>query len=220
MDFSWVAQDDSNAIQNAIVDAKGDLIGATAADTPARLAVGTNGHVLTADSAESTGLKWAAVSANAMTLLASGSLSGSQTSITTLSGSYKELICYVISPTSAAADNLAVRLNNDGGSNYGWTGTSSLRTTTQQNTGAASVVIDFPVLVASGATQGYQIRIPNYTAGNYKSIAITGAGVNSGTKYAVNFLGMWADTSAVTEIDLLPASGTFSGGTYEVYGVK
>jgi hypothetical protein len=60
LDFSWVAQDDSNAIQNAIVDAKGDLIAATAADTPARLAVGTNGHVLTADSAEATGLKWAA----------------------------------------------------------------------------------------------------------------------------------------------------------------
>jgi len=58
MDFSWVAQDDSNAIQNAIVDAKGDLIGATAADTPARLAVGTNGQILTADSAEATGLKW------------------------------------------------------------------------------------------------------------------------------------------------------------------
>jgi hypothetical protein len=59
LDFSWVAQDDSNAIQNAIVDAKGDLIGATAADTPARLAVGTNGQVLTADSTEATGLKWA-----------------------------------------------------------------------------------------------------------------------------------------------------------------
>jgi hypothetical protein len=59
LDFSWVAQDDSNAIQNAIVDAKGDLIGATAADTPARLAVGTNGQVLTADSTAATGLAWA-----------------------------------------------------------------------------------------------------------------------------------------------------------------
>lgn len=59
LDFTWVAQDDSNAIQNAIVDAKGDLITATAADTPARLAVGANGTVLTADSAEATGLKWA-----------------------------------------------------------------------------------------------------------------------------------------------------------------
>jgi hypothetical protein len=58
MDFTWVAQDDSNAIQNAIVDAKGDLIAASAADTPARLAVGANNTVLIADSAEATGLKW------------------------------------------------------------------------------------------------------------------------------------------------------------------
>jgi hypothetical protein len=59
MDFTWVTSDDANAIQNTIVDAKGDLIGATAADTPARLAVGANGTVLVADSTEATGLKWA-----------------------------------------------------------------------------------------------------------------------------------------------------------------
>jgi hypothetical protein len=63
LDFSWVAQDDSNAIQNAIVDAKGDLIAASAADTPARLAVGTNGQVLTADSTASTGLAWTTLAA-------------------------------------------------------------------------------------------------------------------------------------------------------------
>jgi hypothetical protein len=59
MDFTWVTSDDANAIQNTIVDAKGDLIAATAADTPARLAVGTNGQVLTADSTAATGVKWA-----------------------------------------------------------------------------------------------------------------------------------------------------------------
>jgi hypothetical protein len=58
MDFSWVAIDPL-----VILDAKGDLITATAADTPARLAVGTNGQTLVADSSTSTGLKWATASA-------------------------------------------------------------------------------------------------------------------------------------------------------------
>ncbi len=58
MDFTWVTSDDANAIQNTIVDAKGDLITATGSDVPARLAVGANGTMLVANSAESTGLKW------------------------------------------------------------------------------------------------------------------------------------------------------------------
>lgn len=60
MDFTWVTSDDANAIQNSLVDAKGDLIGATADNTPARIPVGANGFVLTADSAEALGVKWAA----------------------------------------------------------------------------------------------------------------------------------------------------------------
>jgi hypothetical protein len=43
-----------------VIAAKGDLIVGTGDDAVARLAVGTNGYVLTADSAEATGLKWAA----------------------------------------------------------------------------------------------------------------------------------------------------------------
>ena len=58
MDFTWVTSDDANAIQNTIVDAKGDLIAASAADTPARLAVGNNGETLVADSSTSTGLRY------------------------------------------------------------------------------------------------------------------------------------------------------------------
>ena len=56
---AWVSLDDPNAIQNSIVDAKGDIITATADNTPSRLAVGANNTVLTADSSTATGLKWA-----------------------------------------------------------------------------------------------------------------------------------------------------------------
>ncbi len=46
-------------VSPTLADAKGDLIVATADDTLARLAVGTNGHVVTADSGETGGMKWA-----------------------------------------------------------------------------------------------------------------------------------------------------------------
>jgi len=49
----------TNSMATAI-DAKGDLVVGTGADTFSRLAVGANGTTLVADSAEATGLKWAA----------------------------------------------------------------------------------------------------------------------------------------------------------------
>jgi hypothetical protein len=57
---AWVGFDDSNAIQNSIVDAKGDLVAASGADTPARLAVGADGSSIVADSAATTGLRYSA----------------------------------------------------------------------------------------------------------------------------------------------------------------
>lgn len=66
--------DASAAIQPTIVDAKGDIIAATAADTVARVAVGSNGQVLTADSTEAAGVKWATPTPSAITAVASASV--------------------------------------------------------------------------------------------------------------------------------------------------
>ena len=52
----------AGAVMESDVDAKGDIFVATADNTVTRLAVGSNGHVLTADSAEASGVKWAAAS--------------------------------------------------------------------------------------------------------------------------------------------------------------
>jgi hypothetical protein len=58
--LEWVTSDDANAIQNAIVNAKGDLISASADNTPAILTVGNNGETLVADSAATVGLRYSA----------------------------------------------------------------------------------------------------------------------------------------------------------------
>ena len=111
MDFTWVAQDDSNAIQNTIVDAKGDLIAATAADTPSRLAVGTNGQVLTADSTAATGLKWGTIAAGGnWTALSTTSFSASSAvNVNSVFTSDYDNYKLIVNFTAASGDTL-VRL--------------------------------------------------------------------------------------------------------------
>jgi len=70
-------------LQNSLVDAQGDLLAASGDNTIARLAVGTDTYVLTADSGEATGLIWAAPTTgdiSGVTTAANSSLSGGATS--------------------------------------------------------------------------------------------------------------------------------------------
>lgn len=60
-----VEEVDSEKIAKSLVDAKGDLIVATANDTPGRLPVGNDGYVLTASAAAAGGVIWAMGTAGA-----------------------------------------------------------------------------------------------------------------------------------------------------------
>lgn len=110
MDFTWIAVDPLT-----ILDAKGDLISATAADTPARLAVGSNGQVLQADSTTSTGLKWATLSSGK--LLQAVSTAKSDT-FTVASSTYTDVtgLSVSITPTANTSKILVIAsVNHTGG---------------------------------------------------------------------------------------------------------
>ena len=97
----------TNSMATAI-DAKGDLIVGTGADTFSKLSAGTNGYLLTADSAEATGLKWAAAAGGGGKVLQV--VSGSSTTATTISStSYTDSsLSLSITPTSATSKILVL----------------------------------------------------------------------------------------------------------------
>jgi hypothetical protein len=101
-----------NEIATTIVDAKGDLIAATAADTVTRLAVGANDTVLTADSTTATGLKWATPSSGGMTLISTTTLSGTTTTITGIPSTYKNLQIVISDITTASNSLIDIKPNN------------------------------------------------------------------------------------------------------------
>jgi hypothetical protein len=106
LDYSWVAIDPL-----VILDAKGDLITATAADTPARLAVGANNTVLTADSSTATGLKWAAAAGGGKVLQVVAATYAVETSSS--SSTYADTgLTATITPTSATSKVLVLMTQN------------------------------------------------------------------------------------------------------------
>jgi hypothetical protein len=94
---------------------KGDLY--TYSTTDARLAVGTNGQILTADSAEATGLKWAAASSGALTLISRTTFSNvaGQAFDNVFTSTYKTYMAIIENITAATAtDDLQLQFRYAG----------------------------------------------------------------------------------------------------------
>ena len=228
MDFTWVTQDDANAIQNAIVDAKGDLITATAADTPARLAVGTNGQVLTADSTASTGLKWAAPSSGALTLITRATYSAVANTGTTFdnvfSSTYKTyLIAIENSFAATATDDMYFQLRYAGpttqAATYIWTN-DMYTMATAGNTTAAGNGTNYWQLANDSATTAERFS-GQYWLTNAETTTRTqmiGQGLQGNTGVAYNFYGYQYTNRTYTGFILSSSSSNISG-TVAVYGL-
>lgn len=95
------------AVAKSTVDAKGDLLVGTADDTVGRLAVGTNTYILTADSAEATGLKWAAPAGGGKVLQVVSASTTTETTNSTTTYADTTLTA-TITPTSASSTILVM----------------------------------------------------------------------------------------------------------------
>jgi hypothetical protein len=210
------------AIAKTIVDAKGDIIAATAADTIARLAVGANDTVLTADSSTATGLKWAA--AGGMTLISETVANANASiSLSSIPSTYKQLLLIWCGITHSANDKAwAVRFNNDSGSNYmiGYlyalgtnsaVGENASRTSLYDNnvTGAS---FGFGATGSENGDSRGSLLIDNY-ASTTKDKFITGSWSNYDTTYSrfnitANINGKYNSTTAISSIDIVQISGT------------
>ena len=224
----------NGAIAKTIVDAKGDIIAATAADTIARLAVGANDTVLTADSSTATGLKWATpASGGGMTLLNSGStsLSGVNSyTLSSISSSYTNLYVIIADAyhTASYGSNIWLRFNGDTGTNYAFSGVQTIDTTVygDRNTSVNNIFIcnmnGSPSSSAFNRIAYVQCTIPLYSNSFYKtsiSQSYMGDGTYTGNELMV---GRWNNTAAITSITFLVNSGhNWSGNSsIYIYGVK
>lgn len=221
------------AIAKTIVDAKGDLIVATGADTPARLAVGTNGYILTADSAEASGVKWAAASAGGANFTAINSggtaLSGSQeTTISGISGKDKIFIYWTGVKDGDYTRTLYLRLNADTTNSYftygsefnAWNGSYSpgsiFRTSWQNYTTAW-----FPIGQKNDPNQEWygMATLTGCNSSGVKQVNCTGglflAGYYPGVQTIWN--GIYTGSSAISSITIRNSASNFSAGTVYVY---
>ena len=222
LDFSWVAQDDSNAIQNAIVDAKGDLISATAADTPARLAVGTNGQALLADSTTATGLKWGTPASGGMTLLSTTTLSGSNTTISTIDQTYTDLQIVIYGTNNGSNYYPNFKPNNTSNIATYYHAVNFNATVQNQALSATDFGMNYGLRAASNTNNAFTITIYNYAStAMIKNFVSTGFQRNSvGSDEAILSGGTFDTTSAISSLNISASAGTFTAGTVLVYGVK
>lgn len=211
-----------SAINPNIVDAKGDIIAATAADTVARLAVGSNDQVLTADSSTATGLKWATPSAGGMTLISTTDLSGSTTTLSSIPQTYTDLRIIVQNPKLASGtSSFWVTFNNNTNGDYlsqmVFNGNVFQRTLIESGNGNS--------LLQAGTEnlrQNFLLDINIYTDTTYGKpfISYANFGDSSSENRTQIQSGIYKSASAISSIEIKTFSGSFNAGRVLLYGVK
>ena len=194
----------------------GDLDYYTSSTAKARLGIGTAGQMLAVNSG-ATAPEWIAAPAGAMTVLATGTLSGAAVNITSIPTTYNDLVLIVRSfEVTTGSASLQMRVNNLSSSNYA-----------NDPTGGANFTLNQFSITGSGDPDANlafaRVTIFDYAdTAHFKNLQRNGFLTETS---GVQIYGTRGETvvntqSAITEINLIPSASTFSAGSFILYGVK
>lgn len=196
------------------------------ANVKTRLALGTANQQLRVN-AGATAPEWFTPAAGgAYTSLASGSLpTGASTlTISSISGSYQELKL-ILRDYSVTLNNFFInfRLNSDTGSNYGH---CNYFTTAVDTVSFAADSVDDKITHPNSLRVGdnfLMLSIQDYAnSSSFKTPTLLGMARANGDTFDcfLNATAYYKSTTAITSIDVFTGAQNFSGGTYELFGVK
>jgi hypothetical protein len=213
----------TNSMATAI-DAKGDLIAGTGADAFSRLGVGANNTVLTADSAEATGLKWATPASGGMTLLSTTTLSGATTTVSSINQTYNTL--FILMTGMNLSGNEYPEIKPNAANTAAYVESVSNASTVQTVAAGASAIRPYSGnqnTKAATTSNGCALTIYNYASStNVKPFDLSSTHENgSSQRCATLAKGGLNTNTAITSIQFVAGgSTTFSAGTVLIYGVK
>jgi hypothetical protein len=245
--YSWETPDDTDLVKDgaAAIRTLGSSIDTTTkalnpsttlgdieyrsatANTNTRLAIGSTGNVLTVSGGVPT---WAApASTGGMTQLGSTTtLSGSTTTISSIVPTgYNYLYIEVAGITCSANNDPFFQINGVTSTTYqvytdGVFASSTAATFRGSRNGVSLFAPNIVALKSTGANNIYGITITNPNASIAKNVFMTATYEGDVTGFTTFIQNVNANsvTSAVSSLEFKTSSGTFSGGTVKIYGVK
>lgn len=215
-----------SGIKESLLDATGDILYASADNTPARLGIGSTGNVLTVAGGVPS---WAtAASASGVTLIQQQTVTGAAAGTITFSsipGTYKNLrMVYLAAGTTGA--NMLMQFNSDSGANYDRQQLRAYNTSTlaAEALGNTTAVMGMIGNTVAGRIGGGQCVFPNYSDTvlnkGYMTTGFSKFNTTSGEFSVGLYGGAWRSNAAITRIDLTMDGGSSYaiGSSFTLYG--
>ena len=205
--------------------AKGSIVVGSATNDAGVLAVGTNTHILVADSTETLGMKWAAPAAGGMTLLSTTSVSSQSTvTISSISGSYTNLQVWIEGANLSDNDGwirLAPNASTTLSNHLQVVSTIAGTTALQDGRNGYYPIGKSTSMGNSDANSAFILNFFNYAGSQAVKIITENAYYknNQGSYGMTMVTGSFVSSSAISSLVFSVPTGTYSA-TIKVYGVN